>query len=392
MRVSSSLSQGLLAGLFAGIPMTSGCLLDYYVGDFDTGRPPAPNTPIDLDGDGFTSAQGDCDDNDPLRSPGQPEVCDGRDEDCDGLIDQDGTSTHRCDRSESFPQSMRADVLVVIDISPSMEPYTMLAGDGALAMLEPIVGKGHETHVGVITTDMETDLGDGRLVEANIPSLGVRRYLNGTESYADASVWLKLAITNHTYAADIKEGVKDAIASSITEHSDGWNSGFYRSDADLAIVVFSDDADPSEMDNATFLTQLQSYVGQLGDTTRLYTIAPYGPPDTGTPTDCETLPPASDLLLLASDSNGMTHNLCTLDYEGFLSGVGQDIANKSLADEVTLQNPAIPSSISISLSEGGSEPYPWVGGITISPDGRTIHFEPAPPAGTDIIVDYRIAP
>ena len=40
----------------------------------------------DLDGDGFSVEDGDCDDEDPLRSPGALEVCEsGIDEDCDGL-------------------------------------------------------------------------------------------------------------------------------------------------------------------------------------------------------------------------------------------------------------------------------------------------------------------
>ena len=41
----------------------------------------------DADGDGFTVARGDCADNDPSRGPGAPEVCDGDDDDCDGLVD-----------------------------------------------------------------------------------------------------------------------------------------------------------------------------------------------------------------------------------------------------------------------------------------------------------------
>jgi hypothetical protein len=55
---------------------------------------------FDLDGDGFTTCMGDCDDNDAAVYPGAKEVLDGKDNDCDGKIDnkipgldydQDGT-------------------------------------------------------------------------------------------------------------------------------------------------------------------------------------------------------------------------------------------------------------------------------------------------------------
>ncbi|MEZ4317636.1 MAG: MopE-related protein [Myxococcota bacterium] len=42
----------------------------------------------DLDGDGVETCDGDCDDADPTTYPGAPEVPDGRDNDCDGAVDE----------------------------------------------------------------------------------------------------------------------------------------------------------------------------------------------------------------------------------------------------------------------------------------------------------------
>ncbi len=54
--------------------------------DNDCDGQPEPSG--DVDGDGVTLCAGDCDDDEPTVFPGNPEVCDGLDNDCDGTPDQ----------------------------------------------------------------------------------------------------------------------------------------------------------------------------------------------------------------------------------------------------------------------------------------------------------------
>ena len=63
-------------------------------------------TPADVDGDGISATAGDCDDSDPEVSPGNPELCDGRDNDCDDQVDEGATEAfYRDNDDDGFGQS-----------------------------------------------------------------------------------------------------------------------------------------------------------------------------------------------------------------------------------------------------------------------------------------------
>ena len=51
----------------------------------------------DLDSDGFTEEDGDCDDNNAAINSNAVEICDGLDNNCDGEIDEGVTNTYYLD-------------------------------------------------------------------------------------------------------------------------------------------------------------------------------------------------------------------------------------------------------------------------------------------------------
>ena len=57
--------------------------------DGDDGDDSVDPSSLDEDGDGVTVGEGDCDDGDPSVYPGALDLCDERDDDCDGEIDED---------------------------------------------------------------------------------------------------------------------------------------------------------------------------------------------------------------------------------------------------------------------------------------------------------------
>jgi hypothetical protein len=97
---------------------------------------------FDLDGDGWLTCLGDCDDTDPLVNPGVAEVCDGVDTDCDGILlddlDMDGDGWTLCDgdcndnKAQVFPTATDVcdgydnDCDLLVDEDPTCYGCTLL--------------------------------------------------------------------------------------------------------------------------------------------------------------------------------------------------------------------------------------------------------------------------
>ncbi|MCB9778276.1 MAG: hypothetical protein H6742_06915 [Alphaproteobacteria bacterium] len=56
----------------------------------------------DGDGDGYTENEGDCDDDDRTRNPGEVDICDDKDNDCDGMVNDPFWDTYEDNSSSSL--------------------------------------------------------------------------------------------------------------------------------------------------------------------------------------------------------------------------------------------------------------------------------------------------
>jgi hypothetical protein len=78
------------------------------------------NPCVDADGDGVTDCAGDCNDADPKIRPGAAEVCDGRDNDCNGAIDDAAACVRTCTTPSKLGSDVRVTTADFISERPSL--------------------------------------------------------------------------------------------------------------------------------------------------------------------------------------------------------------------------------------------------------------------------------
>lgn len=84
----------------------------------------------DFDKDGFPVCAGDCDDQDPARFPGANEACDGKDNNCNSVVDEGAGVTRYRDRdSDGHGSNLPADEIVICASAANGPNLSTLADD-----------------------------------------------------------------------------------------------------------------------------------------------------------------------------------------------------------------------------------------------------------------------
>lgn len=162
------------------------------------------------------------------------------------------------------------DVLFVVDNSAEMlEEQAALAAMGP-GLFDRLAASVPDFHVGVVSTDMDDDAHRGKLRQAD----GVR-WVDATT--ADPSGVFASLVSVGDGGSSTERG-RDATYAALEMEGDAYNAGFEREDAELHVVVLSNEDDHSSISNVaemiTFLqtrkwepeqTQVSSIVPLVGD-------------------------------------------------------------------------------------------------------------------------------
>ncbi len=292
----------------------------------------------------------------------------------------EGTTTD--EQTDDFVQSTAraVDVLFLIDPSGSMGAERQNVADNLTRFLETaeILESDFQIAVGHLGADelmfqgnpyaMGQMLGDPAVLTPDTPDV---------LSAFQARVLLEPGGGDEAGLAAMHR----ALSAPLT---DGPNAGFLRRDADLEVVIVSDEEDQSAAPPAFYVDFVRSLKGFRADNVRVSVIV--GADDDGVPDNCRSANGSADAGrrygVVADATGGAVGSICAADFGPYLEAVGSRAFG--LRDTFQLSRQAEPDSVVVRV-EGA-----LVQGWSYRPDSNTVAFAPdsIPPDGAAISVRY----
>jgi hypothetical protein len=282
--------------------------------------------------------------------------------------------------TETFSQGSgeaKLDILFVIDNSLSMAEEQARLGARLASFTNRI--SGIDWRIGVTTTDANSSSAHNLAGELIRFPNGSRVLSRTTPDFADE--FLRTVVRPET-GTGTEEPLK-AMLLNMQKHA-LITRDLYRSDADLAIVVLSDEDEGGDGSGATKPAAVMSaFTALFGDRKRL---SVYGvivePGDTRCFDDQNAVSDASygfAVAQLASLTSGTTTSLCAADYGAGLAKIADRVG--VLVTSVQLKNPVDPASVRVIMTPAQSIPF--------TVESNRIVFSRAPLPNTQIEIKYK---
>jgi hypothetical protein len=292
-----------------------------------------------------------------------------------------GNGTSSSTWTETFLARAKTDVLMVVDDSGSMtEEQTALAG-AASPFINTAASLSADYQIAVVTTDMDASTRSGRFQ-------GSPKVITASGSAAtQLSTTIKALGINGSGTEMGLDAIKAALSLPLSTDP-STNGGFLRSDADLAIVVVSDEDDFSTGSADSYTTFLSNLKGSrkavlhaiVGDTSPS-TNSQGVPGCTSSSGDALT---GSRYLTVQSQTGGLFRSICSASWTQPVTDIAQSIF--AVPRSFVLSRPATAGSFTVKVNSNtvSSSTYTF----DSSTNKLTFNVASAPAANSTIVVDY----
>lgn len=292
----------------------------------------------------------------------------------------------------------QVDILWVVDNSNSMQLEQSLLATGFKSFADELENTNSNFHLGVITTDFDYDdpergrlLGNPAVITADTPD-----YVTVFEERAQVGL-------NGSNKEKGLEAAEFALSPTMTT---GPNAGFLRDDANLLVVIVSDEDDCSDkgslanedseacysdrdrlVPTGTFVNSFRS-LKDRADKVRVSAIV--GPENATAICDQSTVP-GRRYTEVAQQTQGISGSICETDWSQMLYELGLNAAGIYTTFE--LSHGAVPGSLEVTVDDIIT-PESEIDGYTYDGEAFTITFHGTriPQRGATIVARYDIEP
>jgi hypothetical protein len=231
----------------------------------------------------------------------------------------------------------QVDILWVIDNSGSMFEEQQKLKDNFNSFMEYFLDSGLDYHIGAVSTD--TDGNDaGKLAQA-----GGSRYVT-PDTPNPVETFRQMASFGTNGSAD-ERGRRAAFKALNDPLLNGYNSGFYRDDASLHIIVISDEHDYSNNDPT--INEFVNWMNALKPDPEMATFSGIIGPRGG----CVTAEDGSEYRSVIQQVGGIEESICRDDWAPVLEQLGLQAAG--LRREYFLSEVPVPGTVKVWVEQGG---------------------------------------
>ncbi len=289
------------------------------------------------------------------------------------------------------PEAGQVDVLFVVDNSGSMSEEVDRLKEGFDSFIASFVDMDLDWQIGITTTDMDDPAQQGHLIGS--PSIITPESGDAIAQFnANAS-----AVFTQASASGDERGLDAAYAALTDPLISGDNAGLVRPDANLSVIVISDENDFSDISENAFSNWLNAYKGDedlsslsaivgkkavgfdLGGCMEIIDIF------TGESISAEAAPIYIDA---AAATGGMFVDICELDFDEVLTYLSYNAAGLMYSFPLD-HEPLNIGQIDVFV-EGNEVPYNGINGWTYDPDSQSVilHGSYAATSGETVEIRY----